>query len=357
MRLVIPALALAAALHAPGAADPIHAQQRPNTTAADPIEILHVRGPIYLIAGAGANIVVSAGPDGVLVTDAGSAPMSDRVLAAIQQVQKESGVRAVPPPRFAAETRSTLEFERATPAPPKPVRFIISTSIDSDHYGGTAKLAAAGRTITGGNVAGAIGDAGDAAAIYAHENVLLRMTRAGGTGEAVVPTDTYFTPFHKLSHFFNGEGVQIIHAPNAHTDGDSIVWFRTSDVIAAGDVFSTVSYPHIDLDKGGSVQGVIEALNDILDLAISEFRAEGGTMIIPGHGAISDSADIAYYRDMVTKIRDRIEDSIKKGMTLEQVKAGRPTRDYDPRYGAPTGPSSPDQFVEAVYRSLTKKTS
>jgi cyclase len=335
-------------------AAPAYAQQRP---AAAEVEVLHIRGPIYLIAGAGANVTASVGPDGVLVTDTGSAQMSDKVLAAIEALQRQVAARVEAPLGWGALTRSTLERERATPAPSKPIRFVIDTNGDDDHVGGNAKVLAAGKTITGGNVAGDLGDAEDAAALYAHENVLLRMSRAAtasGKAATALPTDTYFTPFYKLSHFFNGEGIQIIHLPKAHTDGDSMVWFRGSDVIATGDVFSTVTYPVIDMERGGSIQGVLNALNDILDLAISEFRAEGGTMIVPGHGAISDSADVAYYRDMVTKIRDRVEASMKKGMTLEQIKASKPTRDYDARYATPAGPTSPDRLVEAVYRSLAK---
>jgi glyoxylase-like metal-dependent hydrolase (beta-lactamase superfamily II) len=335
------------------------AQQRPAAAPAAPeVEVVHVRGPIYLIAGAGANVVVSAGPDGVLVTDTGAGPLSDRILDAIEQLQKDVATRAVPPLGWGALTRSTLEQERATPAPPKPIRFVVNTNADADHVGGNARIMGAGKTITGGNVAGDLGDVQDSAALYAHENVQSRMIKSAKAGEEpLLPTDTYFTPYYKLSHFFNGEGVQIIHMRNAHTDGDSIVWFRGSDVIVASDVFSTETYPHIDLEHGGSIQGVLDALNDILDLAITEFRTEGGTMIVPGHGAISDSADVAYYRDMVTKIRDRVEDGIKKGQTLQQIKASKPTRYYDPRYATPGGPTSPDGFVEAIYQSLTRKTS
>ena len=350
----IPALATLVVLQAFASSAPAHAQQR---AAAAEVEVLHIRGPIYLIAGAGANVTASIGPDGVLVTDTGTAQMSDKVLAAIEAVQRQLVAHTEPPLGWGALTRSTLERERATPAPAKPIRFVVDTNGDEDHTGGNAKVLAAGKTITGGNVAGDLGDAEDAAALYAHENVLLRMSKAAtasGKSATALPTDTYFTPFYKLSHFFNGEGVQIIHLPKAHTDGDSMVWFRGSDVIATGDVFSTTTYPVIDMERGGSIQGVLNALNDILDLAISEFRAEGGTMIVPGHGAISDSADVAYYRDMVTKIRDRVEASMKKGMTLDQIKASKPTRDYDPRYATPAGPTSPDRFVEAVYRSLAR---
>jgi glyoxylase-like metal-dependent hydrolase (beta-lactamase superfamily II) len=317
------------------------------------LEVLHIRGPIYFIAGAGANITASVGPDGVLLVDTGTGQMSDRVIAALDDLRRATVPREATP-AFGNLSRSRLEPERATAPPPKPLRFIINTHPDVAHMGGNAKLAATGKTITGGNVAGDLGDAGETSALYAHENVMLRMTR-GGNGEsgAMLPTDTYFTPFLKFSHYFNGEGIEIHHMPGAYTDGDSMVWFRGSDVIVAGDVFSTTGYPPIDVARGGGVEGVLEALNDILDLAFPEFRLEGGTMIVPGHGAISDSADVAYYRDMVTKIRDRVQASMKKGMTLQQIQASRPTRDYDPRYAS--GGVKPEQFVESIHRSLTVK--
>ena len=134
-----------------------------------------------------------------------------------------------------------------------------------------------------------------------------------------------------------------------------MVYFRGSDVIAAGDIFRMDGYPIIDIERGGNIQGVIDGLNRILDMSIAEFRTEGGTMVIPGHGRLTDSADVAYYRDMVTIIRDRIQDMIKKGMTLQQIKAAKPTQDYDPRYGSNTGPYTTDMFIEAVYQSLIQK--
>ena len=148
-----------------------------------------------------------------------------------------------------------------------------------------------------------------------------------------LPTDAYFVDFYKLSHYFNGEGVQLFHMPKAHTDGDSIVHFRGTDVIALGDLMSTGSYPVIDVAKGGTINGVIDGLNRVLDMSIAEFRLEGGTLMVPGHGRLVDSADVAYYRDMLTIIRDRVEDLIKKGRTLEQVKTANPSGDYDTEYG------------------------
>jgi glyoxylase-like metal-dependent hydrolase (beta-lactamase superfamily II) len=147
----------------------------------------------------------------------------------------------------------------------------------------------------------------------------------------------------------------MFHIPAAHTDGDTIVYFRKSDVVSAGDLFLTDSYPVIDLKRGGSLQGVIDGLNRILDLAIPAHHEEGGTYVIPGRGRICDEFDVVEYRDMLTIFRDRIQAMIKKGLTLEQVKAARPTSDYDPEYGATAGPWTTDMFVEAAYKSLTQK--
>jgi cyclase len=334
---VIPTAALLAGLGVAGG----YAQQNrypgpeaPAGFSLGSIHVVPVQGNVFMLVGAGANITLSVGVDGVLFVDTGSANMADQVLAAVQQLAK--------------------------PLTRNPIRYIINTSADPDHVGGNVKIGEAGRTFTGGNVAGNLTDAGKGATVIGHENVALRMSAPTGKVAPfpfeAVPNDTYSGDEMKLSEFFNGEGIRIIHVASAHTDGDSMVYFRKSDVISTGDIFMTTTYPVIEIEKGGNVQGVIDGLNRILNLAIDEFRMEGGTLIIPGHGRLCDNADVAYYRDMVTIVRDRVQGAIKKGMTLEQVKAAGLTKDYDGRYGsADGGPSITDQFVEAVYRSLIKK--
>jgi cyclase len=298
------------------------------------VHILHVRKNIYMLVGAGGNITISAGPDGVLLVDSGLAQSADKVIAAVNQLSQQLSGEGVPP---------------------KPIQYIINTHVHADHTGGNEKIAKYGKTFTGGNVAGDISGAGEGAAVYAYQTVLDRMSASQGKSPAsptgAWPTVTYDLDVLNLSHYFNGEAVQMIHQQTAHTDGDTMVYFRGADVLSTGDIFLTTSYPIIDLDRGGSLQGTIDALNHILDIAVPEFRLEGGTMVVPGHGRLCDSADVAYYRDMVTVLRDRLQDQIKKGKNLEQIKAAGLTKDYDGRYG------SPDKFLESAYKSLTQKAS
>jgi len=314
-----------------------------------------IRENVWMLVGAGANITASVGPDGVFLVNSGTERASDRVLDAIAGLQDrltaEGALDGSFPERGGAETRSRLPLN--THAPPKPIRYIVNTSPLPHNVGGNQRLAATGITYTGGNVAGTIGDSSEGAAVLAHENVLVRMITDSYPFDAL-PTETYFIPEYKLSTFFNDEGIRLIHIPNATTDGDTIVYFRGSDVIAAGDIFDMNSFPIIDVERGGHINGVLDGLNRILKLAIPEFRTEGGTMIVPGAGRLADSADVGYYRDMLTIIRDQVQHLIDQGMSLEQVLAARPTYGYEGRFGSETGSWTTEMFIEAVYRSLSE---
>jgi glyoxylase-like metal-dependent hydrolase (beta-lactamase superfamily II) len=294
------------------------------------IRALPVRDNIYMIVGAGANITVQTGDEGVLVVDSGSgAATNERVLGLIRQLST------------------------------KPIHYIINTSFHNDHTGGNVALHAtvpAGRGGRGGNgVGGGVGRAG--IPIVAHENVLARMSAPTGK-TSPTPSDAWPTQtFHTLHEdmYFNGESIQVLHVPAAITDGDSMVYFRRSDVVSAGDMFLTTTYPVIDVKSGGTINGVIDGLNQLLEITIPKEKQEGGTMVIPGRGRICDEADVVEYRDMLTIVRDRIQDAIKKGRTLEQIQSAGLTKDYDPRYGSKSGPWTTAMFIEAAYQSLVTK--
>jgi glyoxylase-like metal-dependent hydrolase (beta-lactamase superfamily II) len=294
------------------AAQPTRGDQPQNFDNVE-LHLLPVQGNVYMMVGAGGNITVQVGSDGVLLVDTMLAPLAPRIAAEIRKIS------------------------------PLPIRYIVDTHVHGDHIEGNealAKMGAPGASQT---------DSGGAT-IIAHENVVNRMAKpavAGQTPTATpgLPNDEYFMRSKDL--YFNGEPVFVIHEPNAHTDGDSIVLFRRSNTIATGDIFTPETYPFIDIERGGSVQGLLDALNHILHLTVPAHLQEGGTRVIPGHGRLSDEAEVVEYRNMITIVRDRVQVLIKKGMTLEQVKAARPTFDYDTQYG------SADAFVEAVFKSLS----
>jgi cyclase len=269
------------------------------------IKIFHVQGNVYMLVGAGANVAVQIGDEGVVVVDTGTAQTREKVLAAIRQLST------------------------------KPIRWIVNTHADPDHTGGNETISQAGMTVNG-----------NPAAIVAHERVLARMSDAARPSTEW-PLNTFFEETRDF--YFNGEAIFLYHFPGGHTDGDVFVYFRGSDVLVAGDIFLTTTYPVIDAKAGGGVDGFITSLNKMLDIAVPKYLQEGGTYVIPGHGRVGDEADILEYRDMIVIIRDRIQDMVKRGMTIDQVKAAQPTLDYDPRYGNPT------VFIEAVYRDLAQK--
>jgi glyoxylase-like metal-dependent hydrolase (beta-lactamase superfamily II) len=289
------------------------------------IETLHVQGNVFLLAGVDANATVQVGDDGVLVVDSQSEVLSQEMLSAIRTLS--SG----------------------------PIRYVVNTSIEADHIGGNTFLASGGDS----SIAATLLEPQPVPAgarVVAHENVALRMAQEG-VDPTSWPTETYFAGWHDI--FFNGEAVRLFHVPAAHTDGDSLVFFRRSDVISTGEVFTTTSYPVVDLARGGSIDGLIDALNRILDLTVlarqGEGRRTGGTLIIPGEGRLCDQTDVVHYRDMVTIVRDRVLALIGQGMSLEQVVAARPTLDFDPRY-AMGDTQATASFVESVYRSLSNAT-
>jgi glyoxylase-like metal-dependent hydrolase (beta-lactamase superfamily II) len=236
----------------------------------------------------------------------------------------------------------------------KPILHIVNTNAAPDHIGGNAAVRRAGMTIAGANLARDLNDAARGAQIVAHENVLNRMSAPTGKVAPVPadawPTMTYVSGQKELH--FNHEPIEIRWQPAAITDGDSLVFFRHSDVVVTGDIFNMNSYPPIDLERGGSIQGELDALNNILDIVIPEHEQEGGTYIIPGHGRICDEADLLDYRDTITIIRDRVQYAIKKGMTLEQIRTAGLTKDFDGRWSAQQGLGTADNFITSVYKSL-----
>ena len=314
-----------------------HAQSQPPAGAGG-VEALQIRPNVYMLAGAGANVVVHLGWMGAVLVDAGSANMSDEVLAAIQRITDQK------------------------------IRFIINTTADADHVGGNAALARAGRTLLRYNVTNGGGFAGNdfqtnrgAAGIMAQENVLTRMSATVGDKPAFPgdgwPTEA-FTGARAKSLYLNGDGVQIFHQPNAHSDADSIVAFRRADVIASGPIVDLRTFPVIDLERGGSIAGLVAALNNLVEMTIPPAPLnwhEDRTLVVPAYGRVMDQADVVEYRDMVVVIRDRIEDLIKKGMTLEQVIKADPAKGYRKQYGPDTGRWTNDMFVTAIYRSLTAR--
>ena len=284
-----------------------------------PLEVLPAQGNVHVLAAAGGNTTVQIGSEGPLVVDTQPAALSEKVIEAVRHLS------------------------------PRPIRHIVLTSGSDQQAGGAAKLSKAGRYI---RVIDTIDPRGIdiRASIMAHLNVLNRMS-ADNVPSDSWPTDTYFT--REWSIFSNGEAVQLVHVESAHSDGDTIVFFRRSDVISTGAIFDASGYPRFDPARGGSIAGVIEGLNRVLDISVAGENQEGGTVIVPGRGRLSDETDVANYRDMVTIIRDRLRAMVTKGMSLEQVQQAKPTSDYDALFEARSDWTR-EMFVDAIYRDLTK---
>ncbi len=307
------------------------------------LEHLAVAGQVHLLAGTGANVVVQAGDEGAIFVDTSTEAVGRDLLAQVAELTT------------------------------RPIRYVINTSADLDHVGGNEVISSAGRNFAtpAPNSAG-IGarGAGGAAAnpnnntqrtagaqVYAHEAVLNRLSGALTSGRgaapfALWPSDTFFTM--KKTLYFNGEPIELLHVPAAHSDGDVMVWFRKSDVVAAGDVYTPDRFPMIDLEHGGTVQGMLDGLNKIIDITVPRFNQQGGTLVVGGHGRIANESDVVEYRDMATIIRDRIQLMLSKNMTLQQVLASSVVLDYDGIYGTKTGPWTTEMFITAVYRDLAK---
>lgn len=321
--VAVSVVALGAAVGAQSALTPDQLKYRPGRPNLDdsPVELLPVQGSVFLIStGKGSNIAAQIDDQGVILVDAGRPDVSDEVLARIRKLTD------------------------------RPIRAIINTTTDMDHIGGNGRLARTGTPL----YAGSLGSTNaPQAQIFAHEQALRQISAPTGrpspVPSALWPSDTFVGEKEKV--FFNHEPIELQHAPG-HTAGDVIVWFRRSDVIATGDAYSTTSYPQFDRSRGGTMQGVLDVLNHVIDVAVAEFNQQGGTRIIPGHGRISNQSDVVEYRDMATIVRDRVRDAIRGGRSLEQIKAAKITFEYDGVYSNPgyTG----DMFVEAIYNDLKR---
>ena len=292
-----------------------------------------VQGRVWLMAGepGEANVAVYVGDEGAIVIDTGVQAMAPKLLAQIQQlVQQQGGAH-------------------------KAIRFIVNTNGLVDHIGGNEVIRNAGARVVAGEelaLQSRLGEGG--AAVWAHQKVLDRLVAETANGGPTAPTESLW-PSDVYNMFFNGEAVQLHHAANANTDGQLMVLFRGSDVIAAGDVVNMTSYPTIDVARGGTIDGELVALNTLLDIAVPDDQVEGGTMIIPGHGRLIDLGDLARYTVIMTTIRNRVQFYKNQGKTLDQVLALNPSSDYDDRWSAPSGPGSKREFITAVYSTLPKQ--
>ena len=269
------------------------------------IETIKVADGIYMLLGAGGNIGVSAGEDGILMIDTQFAELMEKIKSAIAEISKG------------------------------PIRIVLNTNWHYDHAYGNEPLGRSG------------------ALIMAHENSRMRMTSEQYFSdfnmnipvfpEAALPVVTFKD---SLTLHFNGDEIQVIHIENAHSDADIVIYFRKANVIHTGDLYFTVLYPYIDVSHGGSIDGMIAAAERIIGMI------DENTKIIPGHGPLSNREGLTKYRDMLVTVRDRIKSQIKEGKTLEEVLASKPTADFDK---VPAQVIPPEVFVKIIYNDLAKK--
>jgi glyoxylase-like metal-dependent hydrolase (beta-lactamase superfamily II) len=261
---------------------------------------------VFMLVGAGGNIGVSAGGDGVFLIDDQYAPLTPKIRAAVAAISD------------------------------KPIRFVVNTHWHGDHTGGNKDLGEAG------------------VLIVAHENVRVRMSteqflevfkrKFPASPEKALPVVTYDST---VTFHLNGDEIQASHVPPAHTDGDSVIHFKKANVIHAGDLFFNGLYPFIDIDSGGSFTGVIAAADRMLGMADEKTR------IIPGHGPLGDRLALKEYREMLVSVRGKIEPLVRAGKTLAEVQASKPTAAWDAKWAK--GFLKPEMFTEIVYTSLSRE--
>jgi glyoxylase-like metal-dependent hydrolase (beta-lactamase superfamily II) len=305
-----------------GSLQPLKASSQAASVPSSSLEILEVRPSFFVIVGTGSNIGVQVGDDGVVVVDAGQASEAPAVLAAIKRIST------------------------------KPIRYIIDTGPDADHVGGNEVFSKAGEKFFANSTLG--GGAFDVVAPIVAAEGVLRLMKNFPSG--ALPSEVFQYP--RKSMYLNGEPIEILHQPAAHTDSDTFAFFRRSDVVVAGDVLDLRQFPVIDVDRGGSIQGELAALNRLVEMAVPSVPVvtrEAGTIVVPGHGHLCQQYDVVEYRDMVTIIRDRVRDLMKAGRSLAEVQAAQPAKGYMGRYGNSGGSWTTERFIEAIYKSLAKE--
>ena len=270
------------------------------------IKVTPVAPGIYMLQGRGGNIAISVGSDDVFMIDDQYAPLTPKIRAAIATVS------------------------------PKPVRFLVNTHWHGDHVGGNEDMAGTGSIIV------------------AHDNTRKRMSSEqfiAAYNMKVPPSPTGALPIvtfsQSISLYLNGDSVRAVHFRNAHTDGDVVVTFEKADVVHMGDIFFNGSYPLADISSGGSADGIIAAVDQVLS------RTTASTKFIPGHGPLGSRAELLSYRNMVKAVRDRVATLVARRRTLAQVVAAKPSADYDAKWGA--GFIKPDQFVTILYNDLSRR--